>query len=583
MIGRTIGRFTVESKLGQGGWPRCEGRGHAARPPRRAQGAFRSRWRPRPTSDDGSCARPKAAAALDHPAVAAVYDAGEHDGLLYIAFACIDGDTVSDLAVHGPLDVERVARIGADAADALDHAHRLGLLHRDVTGRNLMVSRDGRAFVLDFGLAHVAESSRLTNSGVTLGTLAYLAPEVLLGGEAGVASDPTGSESCSTRRSPERCRSSTRPGSARLRGGESHPRGAEPAADGRRCSARRRRPAAARKRPEDRYGSGRDVREALEHAMRHPRRLNPPARRGAWALGPRSRRRADGARIDRDVRAPTRVLYLAVLPFEDTSSHDADGEREAFARGLSQALTASLANVDELHLVAVPAGEDGGRRPRGRGAEARRELVLREGVRRAGSHLRISYAVTNVVSGVPFHGDTLDGTADDLFELEDRVVRSVMRARWTSTTARRRRGAGRRRETRPRTSTTSRRSGTSSGRKTRRMSTRPSGLLERLRERGPVGVDPRSVGACVPHEMPADFARNVGIEGGRAMPPRTVAGLAVAGRAGHARRPECLGRPTSRGDGSVTRQALGLKPELPGGAARDRTRVRRRGPVRRRH
>jgi tetratricopeptide (TPR) repeat protein/TolB-like protein len=429
MIGRTIGRFTVESKLGQGGMATVW----------RAEDTLLGRPVALKVLSESLASAPdqrrrflreaKAAAALDHPAVAAVYDAGEHDGLLYIAFACIDGDTVSDLAVHGPLDVERVARIGADAADALDHAHRLGLLHRDVTGRNLMVSRDGRAFVLDFGLAHVAESSRLTNSGVTLGTLAYLAPEVLLGGEAGVASDlyglgvvlyealtgalpfvdspPGALVYAAVNRIPEAPSLRRMDGDARLDAVVLR---------------------LLEKRPEDRYGSGRDVREALEHAMRHPPALEPAGETGRVGVGgrdPAPRRR----REDRpETRALPRVLYLAVLPFEDTSSHDADGEREAFARGLSQALTASLANVDELHLVAVPAGEDGGADPVVVARRLGANLVLRGGVRRAGSHLRISYAVTNVVSGVPFHGDTLDGTADDLFELEDRVVRSVMRA-----------------------------------------------------------------------------------------------------------------------------------------------------------
>lgn len=122
----------------------------------------------------------------EHPNIVGVLDAGEHDGQLFIAQRFIEGhDLGKEVETGGPLDPERAVKIITEVADALDTAHRAGLVHRDVKPRNILIrDRDDRAFLADFGLTkRTAASDSLTGADEFLGTFAYAAPEQL-GGEA---------------------------------------------------------------------------------------------------------------------------------------------------------------------------------------------------------------------------------------------------------------------------------------------------------------------------------------------------------------------------------------------------------------
>ncbi len=189
MIGRRLGRFRVDAELGHGGMATVW-RAHDEllnRPvalkildPKLA-GSSKIRRR--------FIHEARAVAHLNHPGIVAVFDAGEVEGVAYIALSLVDGDTVSDLAARRLLPVAEAIRIVGQAADALAHAHEREVVHRDVTGRNIMVGRDGRVFVLDFGLARAAWESRVTTSDTPMGTAAYLAPEIVRGAEADARSD----------------------------------------------------------------------------------------------------------------------------------------------------------------------------------------------------------------------------------------------------------------------------------------------------------------------------------------------------------------------------------------------------------
>lgn len=120
-------------------------------------------------------------AGLDHPGVPAIYDAGKHDGDLYLVMELIDGCTVGDLvAEHGPLPIPWVVAVGAQVAAVLAVAHGGGVVHRDIKPQNVMITRGGAAKVLDFGVASLFDQ-RITSSGVAVGTPAYMAPEQLNG------------------------------------------------------------------------------------------------------------------------------------------------------------------------------------------------------------------------------------------------------------------------------------------------------------------------------------------------------------------------------------------------------------------
>jgi serine/threonine-protein kinase len=123
-----------------------------------------------------------AVADLSHPNILHVYDAGVVQGLYYIVMAYVDGGSLKDVIGQGPMDVEMSVSIAAQMADALEHAHKRGLVHRDVKPNNILMTRDGRPLLTDFGIAKaVHESQGLTRTGTSIGTPEYMAPEQIQG------------------------------------------------------------------------------------------------------------------------------------------------------------------------------------------------------------------------------------------------------------------------------------------------------------------------------------------------------------------------------------------------------------------
>jgi peptide/nickel transport system substrate-binding protein len=126
------------------------------------------------------------AASTEHPGIVPIYDAGEVDGLLYIAMRYVEGsDLAGVLRQEGALDPERAVDLVAQLADALDAAHARGLVHRDVKPSNSLISRNGaqeRVYLVDFGITEDIQSAeRLTETNRLVGTGAYLAPERIRG------------------------------------------------------------------------------------------------------------------------------------------------------------------------------------------------------------------------------------------------------------------------------------------------------------------------------------------------------------------------------------------------------------------
>jgi serine/threonine protein kinase len=118
-------------------------------------------------------------ARLVHPSVPAIFDAGTYDGGLYLVMELVDGCTIGDLvAEQGPLPVAWAAGIAGQVAAVLAIAHQHEILHRDIKPQNVMLTRDGTAKVLDFGVAGIV-SQRITSTGVAVGTPGYMAPEQL--------------------------------------------------------------------------------------------------------------------------------------------------------------------------------------------------------------------------------------------------------------------------------------------------------------------------------------------------------------------------------------------------------------------
>jgi serine/threonine protein kinase len=198
MVGQTLGHFRITARLGSGGMGivyrahdekldrtvaiKVIGRETAITPVDRARIVEEAR----------------ASSALSHPNICTVYEIGEIDGQAYIAMEYVEGRPLSELIPVNGLPPEVVVRYGAEIADALEHAHVRGVVHRDLKTPNVVISADGRAKVLDFGLARripskVNEAVTRTNDRVAMGpfagTLPYMPPELLLGQDADERSD----------------------------------------------------------------------------------------------------------------------------------------------------------------------------------------------------------------------------------------------------------------------------------------------------------------------------------------------------------------------------------------------------------
>ncbi|MEV6730130.1 MULTISPECIES: serine/threonine-protein kinase [unclassified Streptomyces] len=132
----------------------------------------------------------RAAARIQHPAVVVVHDVLEHDDRPWIVMEYIDGPSLADAAkAAGRIEPTEAARIGLHVLGALRAAHAVGVLHRDVKPGNVLLAKDGRVLLTDFGIAAIEGDSSITRTGEIVGSIDYLAPERVTGGTPGTASD----------------------------------------------------------------------------------------------------------------------------------------------------------------------------------------------------------------------------------------------------------------------------------------------------------------------------------------------------------------------------------------------------------
>ncbi len=185
MVGELIlGRFRVERRIGSGGfgtvyraWDERLERPVAVKVIESEAEA------PRVTREAQAVAR------LDHRNLATLYELDHENGRAFLVSELIDGPTLRELGRQGELSDRLVASLGADCAAALAHAHRNGVVHRDVKPENVLVAPGGDAKLVDFGIARIDGESTLTRTGDVLGTLGYMAPEQAAGMRPGPAAD----------------------------------------------------------------------------------------------------------------------------------------------------------------------------------------------------------------------------------------------------------------------------------------------------------------------------------------------------------------------------------------------------------
>ena len=183
MIGQTISHYKITEKLGEGGM----GVVYKAEDTRLKRSVALKFLAPHLLRDEEGPKRfereAMAAASLDHPNICTVHEIDEVDGRTFIVMAFLEGRTLSKKIAEGPLKLPEALSIAIQMAEGLDAAHEKGTTHRDIKPDNVMLMKGSRGLVklMDFGLAQLAESSKLTREGTTLGTPVYMSPEQALG------------------------------------------------------------------------------------------------------------------------------------------------------------------------------------------------------------------------------------------------------------------------------------------------------------------------------------------------------------------------------------------------------------------
>jgi len=391
------------------------------------------------------------ASALNHPSICTVYQVGEAAGQAFIAMEYLEGHALSALIPGEGLPTETVIRYGAQIADALDHAHSRGVIHRDLKSANVRVTPQGRCKVLDFGLAtrlpqqifsgDTESLASPASDGAIAGTLHYMSPEALRGGPGDARSDIWSLgiilHEMASGELPFRGHSGFALPSAILRDPPSALPARVPAslrAVVRRCLT---------KEPAGRYQHANEIRAALEAI--HSDQTAAPAGmlqgtrwRGAgvralvllvvlllaWATVPSVSKRIKQWLGGAPIPQPRQ---LAVLPFHAV---DPDAQTTAFGNGLTETLNARLTQLSQKHaLQVIPASE---MRSRGIATlqQARQEFGVNTGLElslhRVGEMIRVTYSLIDAGSSRQIGAGTVTALAADPFAVEDQVADSVL-------------------------------------------------------------------------------------------------------------------------------------------------------------
>jgi tetratricopeptide (TPR) repeat protein/predicted Ser/Thr protein kinase len=177
MIGKTISHYKIIEKLGEGGM----GVVYKAEDLKLGRVVALKFLPPEWTRDAAARARffheAQAAAALSHPNICTIFEIDESDGQIFIAMERIEGESLRDMIARAPMQVDEVLDVSARIAEGLAAAHAKGIVHRDIKPGNVMLAPGGRPKIMDFGLAKSAGQTKITRTGTTTGTVAYMSPE----------------------------------------------------------------------------------------------------------------------------------------------------------------------------------------------------------------------------------------------------------------------------------------------------------------------------------------------------------------------------------------------------------------------
>lgn len=405
MIGRIISHYKVIEKIGQGGM----GEVYLAEDTKLNRKVALKFLPIQYVSDRDLKARFKreaqAAAALNHPNIITIHEVGEHEGRPYMAMEYVGGGSLRDMIDADKLSVSQVTSLAAQISEGLARAHQSGIVHRDIKPQNILIDADGRPRICDFGLAKLRREVMLTQTGTTLGTIAYMSPEQARGEQvdhrADIWSLGVVIYEMLTGQRPFKGDHDQAVIYAILNNQPESIAGIRPDAPG---ALVRIFDKAMAKSPYERY---QDVVEMVSELRSLKTELDSQATKTVKA--------------EREV-SPS----IAVLPFANLS---ADKEQEYFCDGMAEDIINALTQVEGLRVVARTSAfafKGKNQDVRQIGKELSVSSVLEGSVRKASNRVRITAQLINVADGYHIWSEKFDRDLADVFAIQDEISLAIV-------------------------------------------------------------------------------------------------------------------------------------------------------------